>query len=96
MTNTLFSPAQLHKAKALGNLGFTNPFGEERIALEKQILGTDYTPAFHVWVITPTHQGFSPNLAKLAQAAEELLAIGQHRLKQRYQPTDEEWQIYGE
>ena len=62
----LFTAQDLSLATALGNLGFTNPFGIERIALEKQILGDAYTPAFHVWVITPTHQGFSPNLAKLS------------------------------
>lgn len=94
--NTLFSSAQQNKAQALGNLVFTNPFGEERISLEKQILGKDYINQFHVWVITPSQQGVSPNLEKLAQAAEDLLASAQHRLQQGYQATEAEWQIYGE
>jgi len=92
----LFSHDDELIAKALGSLGFTNPFGVERIALEQQILGAAYTPAFHVWVITPTHQGFSPNLAKLAQSAELLLQHAQQRLAANYQPTEHEWQIYGE
>ena len=94
--NTLWSSQQQHIAQALGNLGFTNPFGEQRIALEKQILGTDYTPAFHVWVITPTHQGFSPNLAKLSKVAETLLQQAQQQLNTGYSPNTKEWDIYGE
>jgi transcriptional regulator with AAA-type ATPase domain len=92
----LFSTQDLSIAKALGDVGFTNPFGVERIALEKQILGSDYTPAFHIWIITPTHQGFSPNLAKLSQCAEELVQKAQQRLQTDYTPNNQEWEVYGE
>ena len=87
----LFSTQDLSIAKALGEVGFTNPFGVERIALEKQILGEAYTPAFHIWIITPTHQGFSPNLAKLSQCAEELVQKAQQRLQTDYTPNNQEW-----
>ncbi|MBK9187117.1 MAG: hypothetical protein IPM78_13080 [Moraxellaceae bacterium] len=80
----LFSTQDLSIAKALGEVGFTNPFGVERIALEKQILGSDYTPAFHIWIITPTHQGFSPNLAKLSQCAELVKKKHSNAYKQVY------------
>ncbi|MBK7299098.1 MAG: hypothetical protein IPI79_00985 [Moraxellaceae bacterium] len=92
----LFNTQDLNIAKALGEVGFTNPFGVERIALETQILGEEYIPAFHIWIITPTHQGFSPNLAKLAQRAEELLQKAQQCLQTGYTPNTQEWEIYGE
>ncbi|PTQ86706.1 sigma-54-dependent transcriptional regulator [Agitococcus lubricus] len=94
--DSLFSPEQLPIVQALANLGFTNPFGTERIKLEKIVLGHQYTPAFQVWVITPTHQGFSPNLTALAQSAEQHMASAQQRLKKGYQPQETEWQLYGE
>ena len=60
------------------------------------ILGERYTPAFHIWVITPTHQGFSPNLIPLANVGESLIASAQTRIEQGYRPTDKEWQLYGD
>ena len=89
--NTLFPTEDQPSAYALAELGFTNPFGSERIDLEKQILGERYTPAFHIWVITPTHQGFSPNLIPLANVGESLIASAQTRIEQGYRPTDKEW-----
>lgn len=94
--NTLFPAEDQPSAYALAELGFTNPFGSERIDLEKQILGDSYTPAFHIWVITPTHQGFSPNLIPLANVGESLIASAQTRIEQGYRPTDKEWQLYGD
>jgi hypothetical protein len=42
----LFTAQDLSLATALGDVGFTNPFGVERIALEKQILGSCLHPCF--------------------------------------------------
>jgi hypothetical protein len=47
-------------------------------------------------VITPTHQGFSPNLIPLAKVGESLIASAQTRIEQGYRPTDKEWQLYGD
>ncbi len=96
MATTLFNRDDLPSARALADLGFTNPFGAERIALEKQILGASYIPAFQVWVITPTHQGFSPNLVALAKVGEHLVQTAQQRLQQGYAPSEKEWQLYGD
>lgn len=94
--STLFTHDDLPIARALADLGFTNPFGSERIQLEQHILGTRYTPAFQIWVITPSHQGFSPNLTALAQVGERLVQHAQQQLQQGYSPTEHEWQLYGD
>ena len=47
-------------------------------------------------MITPTHQGFSPNLIPLANVGESLIASAQTRIEQGYRPTDKEWQLYGD
>lgn len=68
----LFPPGMQAVAHALGQLGFTNPFTEERIRLERQVLG-EQAPAHDIWIMEPGQQGASPHLAALSERGEHCI-----------------------
>ena len=61
---------QFELIKALGALNFTNPFLEERVKLEKLILGAEFSYAGEVWHIHEDKQHAEKNLFKIIQLAE--------------------------
>ena len=61
---------QFELIKALGDLNFTNPFLEERVKLEKVILGSDFSYAGEVWHAHEDKQHAEKNLAKIITLAE--------------------------
>ncbi|HEX5360468.1 MAG TPA: hypothetical protein VFW49_05170, partial [Fluviicoccus sp.] len=92
---SLFPVAALARARAIGDLGYANPFSEERIRLERLILG-DGAPAHEVWIMEPGQRDASPHLAALTRAGEECIAAA---LTRRTTLTDidaDSWRLYGD
>jgi sigma-54 specific flagellar transcriptional regulator A len=92
---SLFPAAALARARAIGELGYANPFSEERIRLERLILG-DQAPAHEVWIMEPGQRDASPHLAALTRAGEECIAAA---LARRTTLTDidaDAWRLYGD
>ncbi|UDQ99214.1 sigma-54 factor interaction domain-containing protein [Lentisphaerota bacterium WC36G] len=58
---------QLELIKALGDLNFTNPFLEERVELERKILGEDFSYAGTVWHIHEDQQHAEKNLRRIIE-----------------------------
>jgi transcriptional regulator with AAA-type ATPase domain len=91
----LFPPTVRPIARAMGQLGFTNPFTEERIRLERQVLG-DSAPSHDLWIMEPGQQGSSPHLAALSEAGERAIAAARDRLQTGVTVDDSDWQCYAD
>jgi hypothetical protein len=89
----LFPAREYPRARAIGELGYANPFTEDRVRLERQILGED-APLHELWIMEPGQQGSSPHLHALAQAGEDCLADAQRRLAKGCIPDEAGWRLY--
>lgn len=90
---TLFPARELPRARAIAELGYANPFTEDRIRLERQILGED-APAHELWIMEPGQEGASPHLRALAEAGESCLEDARRRLAKGVIPDGEDWRLY--
>ena len=77
-------------AHAIGRLNFTNPFSEERILLEREIIGADYRDSGGIWHLHSADDSMRSNIALLKQTADELTASLRRRLSEntRFAPED--------
>lgn len=75
---SIFSQQDLPIAEALAAISYTNPFTEERPALEKKVLGDAFIDDRNAWVYRQKNIISTPNLAKFeavnAEVAEKALA----------------------
>ncbi|MFM7059412.1 MAG: hypothetical protein ACKO2P_21070, partial [Planctomycetota bacterium] len=82
--------------QALARLNCTNPFTPERLDLEKQALGADFTAEPDTyWSLTPDQTTQRrPNLIRLLERARSAADDIRSRLLQRRPATDQELQLY--
>jgi len=82
--------------QALARLNCTNPFTPERLDLERQALGADFTAEPDTfWSLTPEQTTQRrPNLALLLDRARSAADDIRNRLLQRQPATDHELQLY--
>jgi len=83
-------------AAAIGTLSSTNPFLEDRVRAERQVLGDEFVPGKRVWAVEANLLGDNPNLARLQARAEELVARARRRLVEQRRPRATELLLYEE
>ncbi|MBN2528793.1 MAG: sigma-54-dependent Fis family transcriptional regulator [Deltaproteobacteria bacterium] len=76
----VFTESERQTAADIGALGFTNPFLEDRIALERRILGNRYLPIHDYWNATQSLDE-NTNVVKITQMAHALLHSARTRLE---------------
>jgi hypothetical protein len=76
----LFPPSELRSVRALASLVGANPFLAERIALEREALGSGARPAPDFLSATGVDEPVSPNVPLLGARAAELVERGRDRL----------------
>ena len=69
----ILSPADLDLAKTIGDLSYSNPFGPERIELERRALGDHYVETGTVKAFEPGASP-NPNMPLLAERVSAVLA----------------------
>lgn len=79
---TVFSPAERKFAEAISRLAFCNPFLPERILWEREALGDEFDERYAHWNLDPEQQ-LSPNIERLTDRAETILAA----VRERVSPT---------
>lgn len=82
------------RAKALADLGMCNPFGSDRIDLERQVLGDAFIDTGYAWHKDPGNIEQRSNIRFLTQGAEELAEIMRKSLRAGEGINDEEAEIY--
>jgi transcriptional regulator with AAA-type ATPase domain len=91
----LFTPAERHFAKAVADLSYCNPFLPERIELERAALGDAFEETSVVW----SRQAWErerPNVTRLNERTEHLVASLRDRLVRGDRPTTAELDLYEE
>jgi transcriptional regulator with AAA-type ATPase domain len=76
----VFSDRERDAAEALSRLTSCNPFGGERIALERRALGDAFVDGGAVWHLHGRDEPGNPNEVALAHLAEELVTTFRERL----------------
>ena len=76
----LFTPAQRKLATAVAQLGYVNPFLPERIEIERQLLGEDFTAGNLVWSLPQAVSSANPNLERVAALTKTLVHDACERL----------------
>ena len=89
-----FAPGDLELGEAISKLAETNPFGEARVALERRILGSDFSP-HRVWSREPDGSA-SGNTARIGDRAIALLDRLRDRSARGAKATDVERSLYRE
>lgn len=80
---SLVSDRKREFLEAVSRLTYCNPFGPERLTLEQQALGDDFTPFDVVWHSGADAEGGNPNVARIAARGEELARSLRERLTSR-------------
>jgi transcriptional regulator with AAA-type ATPase domain len=78
MTTALFKPAERAFAEIVSELCYTNPFGKQRVDLEKRALGDRYSAVSDAWSLGPGHH--NKNLLPLTESTRALLVSSQRRI----------------
>lgn len=89
----LFSNEYREKARALGGLSFTNPFGPEQLKLEQLILGDDHAGGSHALSLSANTQ---KNLDGLKLQARAIMYDANDRLRRGEKPENDDMLIYEE
>ena len=76
----LFTPAQRRLATAIARIGYVNPFLPERIEIERQLLGDDFTAGANVWSLPQATSAINPNLQRVGELTESLVRENRERL----------------
>jgi DNA-binding NtrC family response regulator len=76
----LLAPPERAFADAVVGLAVANPFLPERVALERAALGADFVEAEPVWSVRSGQAVQNPNVARIAERVEALVATLRHRL----------------
>ncbi|MBN2341260.1 MAG: sigma-54-dependent Fis family transcriptional regulator [Deltaproteobacteria bacterium] len=75
----VFTTREKTVARYIGELGFTNPFLEERIVLERKVLGKRFVPLQRFWNATRSEDE-NPNVVKITHYAHDLLHAARTRI----------------
>ncbi len=81
-------------AEAMSRLTHVNPFLPDRIAHEKDVLGSRFVATRQVWNVDTELGGLNPNLGPIDEAVQQLLPTLRERLAQGGSATDEELVLY--
>jgi hypothetical protein len=84
---SLFPPKDVDRARAMGDLVYTNPFLPERAELEARALGASAPRA--LWTPDPNVPLPDPVLERLRSGAEALIAEARRRLSRGARPRDD-------
>jgi DNA-binding NtrC family response regulator len=76
----LFTSDSRRFAGAVAELTTTNPFGEERVALEREALGDAFSPGQPFWSLDVEGGARNPNVAAIADRASHLVTEARERL----------------
>ncbi len=94
MPKLLASDKERQVTEAIAQLAYCNPFLGERVELERQVLGEEFTPFFAMWHPRADIEDDNPNVVRIAAVAEDLVAGMRRRLVQGVKPTESERQLY--
>ncbi len=92
----LFTPAQRELATAISRLGYVNPFQVERVELERQILGDQFTGAQAVWSLQLAATAPDPNYQRIAAHAATLVRDAAERLAAGAKADERELELYSD
>jgi len=95
-TMTLLTPAQSKLAVAISRLGYINPFQMERIELERQILGEQFTGAQAVWSLQLAAAAPDPNYRRISDLTAALVNDLVERLAGGAKASERELEIYSD
>lgn len=84
------SVREIRLAKLISRLTYCNPFLPERIALERELLGSNFVPSGAVWNLRTSLDGDRPNLAPLTALVNERADVLASRLQRGEPVTDVE------
>jgi len=76
---SVFTTAERRFSEAIARLAFCNPFLPERIAWERAALGDEFDERYADWNLDP-EQELSPNVARLTNRGEAVLAAVRQRV----------------
>lgn len=79
MSESFFTAEEWELAGSIGRLAFANPFGEERTALERRILGRRYRSSYRVWNSVDGESSVNRNLSSLEERCDFLVREGVSR-----------------
>jgi transcriptional regulator with AAA-type ATPase domain len=86
--------AERRAAAAIGKLVFGNPFVEERITLERELLQDAFVPGQSVWSLDPTLPFENPNVLAVNAMAEALVKKASARLSKSAALSDADRRLY--
>jgi len=89
----LFTPADRRFAQAVSSLAYCNPFLPERIEWERAALGDEFQDTQPYWSRQVGMDQERPNVLRLAERVEQLVAASQAKL-QKHTPSAEELTLY--
>ncbi len=92
-TSKLFRPSERRLARAVGELIHTNPFGPERMTLEKQALGRAFVARDPIMSRRPGQSQDSPNKEAILEATERQMARLSKRLREGALACDEDLKL---
>ena len=90
----LFSSSEKASAKAIGGLGFTNPFSSERMTQEQTILREHFVRDQVAWSLNIELEGERANIERIGILAIKTLSAAQDRLAAGVTATPDEEQLY--
>ena len=94
---SLFNPRELKFAQAVAKLNYTNPFGEDRIALERQALGKDYVQEGHsFWAMVSSGDSSRGNVLAITKQASKLVEKARLQILENSSVADAELALYDE
>jgi transcriptional regulator with AAA-type ATPase domain len=93
---SLFTSAERGFAEAVANLCYCNPFLPERIELERAALGDAFEESSAVWSRQAILEYERPNVARLNELTQQLVAQLRERLSGGEKPVRDELKLYTE
>jgi transcriptional regulator with AAA-type ATPase domain len=93
---SLFQPAERAFAEAVANLCYCNPFLPERIELERAALGESFDEKSAVWSRQANWEQERPNVTRLNDRTEQLVAALRQRLDGGEKAVRDEFKLYTE
>lgn len=93
---SLFNPDEMRFAEAVARINATNPFLPERVACEREALGTEFVAAGAEWNKLPPAETSHPNHLRLTEQAGAVLGAVRSRWPKDGRPTKTEGDAYEE
>lgn len=90
----LYSASERAFATAVSNLSYCNPFLPERIANERQALGSDFNSSDAHWNVQVEIEGMPPNVLKIVERSQALADQLRSRLLAGQKATPQERALY--